>query len=149
MRLLLALKQTGQYPKIATEGWARRLQQQGGDLRGVTLAVSVDAAIALLNADEAPGDVEVDEFVALLVQVDALAGDVTGDQHADGGVRLFEGLDDLLLFGVAEATVQHRDLVGGEGQVVDETITQPVQGGDSLSEDNGSLRLTSIDADMS
>lgn len=45
------------------------------------------------------------EFVALLVQVDSLAGDVTGDQYADGRVRLLEGFEDLLLFGVAQATV--------------------------------------------
>ena len=71
----------------------------------MTLPVSVDAAIALLDPDQTPRDVEVNEFVALLVQVDSLAGDVTGDQYADGRVRLLEGFDDLLLFGVAQATV--------------------------------------------
>ncbi len=42
-----------------------RLEEQGRDLRRVLLAVAVDAAVALLDADERPRDVEVDELVAL------------------------------------------------------------------------------------
>ena len=61
----------------------RRVEQQRGDPRAVLLAVAVDAAVALLDADQAPRDVEVDQVVALQVQVDALGGDVAGDQDPD------------------------------------------------------------------
>ena len=49
-------------------------EQQGGDLRRVPLPVAVDAAVALLDPDQAPRDVEVDQLVALGVQVHALGG---------------------------------------------------------------------------
>ena len=60
-----------------------RFEDQRRDQRRVLLPVAVDAAVALLDADEAPRDVVVDQLVALRVQVDALGGDVAGDQHAD------------------------------------------------------------------
>ena len=50
---------------------------------GMPLPVPVDAAVALLDADQAPRDVVVDQVVALGVQVHALGGDVAGDQHPD------------------------------------------------------------------
>ena len=62
---------------------ARRGRSGRDDPRRVLLAVAVDAAVALLDADQAPRDVEVDQLVALRVQVDAFGGDVAGDQHAD------------------------------------------------------------------
>ena len=52
--------------------------------RTVPLAVAVDAAVALLDADQAPRDVVVDQLVALQVQVDALGGDVAGDRTRMG-----------------------------------------------------------------
>ena len=59
-------------------------QQQRGDLRRVPLAVAVDAAVALLDPDQAPRDVEVDQLMALRVQVDAFGGEIAGDEDPDG-----------------------------------------------------------------
>ena len=78
----------------------------------MALTVAVDAAVSLLDADEAPRDVEVDELVALGVEVHTLGRDVAGDEHADRARRELEGLDDLLLLDVIEAAVQDGDLVG-------------------------------------
>ena len=67
-----------------------RVEEQRGDLRRVLLPVAVDAAVALLDADQAPRDVVVDQVVALRVQVDALGGDVAGDQDPDRRGLLLE-----------------------------------------------------------
>ena len=53
------------------------------DLGGVQLAVPVDAADPLLQLVRVERDVVVDEPVAVLVQVDALAGRVGGEQDPD------------------------------------------------------------------
>ena len=66
--------------KVSWLGSSRRVVICGR----VPLAVAVDATVALLDADERPGDVEVDEVVALEVQVDTLGGDIAGDEDADG-----------------------------------------------------------------
>ena len=77
----------------------------------VLLAVTVDASVSLFDADEAPWDVEVHEIVALCVQVHALGGDVSRDEHVDRRGGLLERLDDVLLLDVGEATVQHLHLL--------------------------------------
>jgi hypothetical protein len=53
------------------------------DLRGLRLAVPVDAADPLFELVRVERDVVVDQPVAVLVQVDALAGRVGGQQDAD------------------------------------------------------------------
>ena len=53
------------------------------DLRSLRLAVPVDAADPLLQLVRVERDVVVDQPVAVLVQVDALAGRVGGEQDAD------------------------------------------------------------------
>ena len=50
------------------------------DLRGLRLAVAVDPADPLLQPGRVERDVEVDQPVAVGLQVDALAGGVGGDQ---------------------------------------------------------------------
>ena len=52
MRLILLLHQAREHPHVAGEARVRRVEQQGRDLRGDALAVAVDAAVALLDADE-------------------------------------------------------------------------------------------------
>ena len=69
-------------------------EDQRAELRLVGLAVAVDTAVALLDADQRPRHVVVDQLVALAVQVDALGGHVTGEQDAYGGVGQAEVLDD-------------------------------------------------------
>jgi hypothetical protein len=70
------------------------------------LAVAVDAAVALLQAVGVPGDLVVDEAVAVALEVDAFAGGVGGEQDADGrvlGVELESGFDALAVIGVLRA----------------------------------------------
>jgi len=50
-----------------------------------------------------------DQLMALLVQVDSLAGDITGDEDADGCAGPTEGFHDLELFGVLQPAVHHRE----------------------------------------
>ena len=78
-------------------------EDQRGELGLVLLPVAVDPAVALLDADQRPRQVVVDQVVALAVQVDALGGHVAGEQHAHRLVRQAEALDDLLLLLVGEA----------------------------------------------
>ena len=61
------------------------------------LAVPVDPAVALLDPDQAPRDVEVDQLVALGVQVDTFGGEVAGDQNPNRRGGLLEAVDDSLL----------------------------------------------------
>ena len=88
-----------------------RGEDQRGELGLVDLAVAVDAAVALLDADQRPGQVVVDQVVALPVHVHALGGDVAGEQDADRRVGEREALDDLLLPGVGKPAVHELDLV--------------------------------------
>lgn len=76
---VLLLDEAGDHAHVAGDfrvGWC---VDEVADLGWVELAVAVDAAVALLQGDERPGQVEVDEVVALLVEVDAFGGDVRGD----------------------------------------------------------------------
>ena len=50
--LVLLLQQTGEDVQVAREIARRGVEQQGGDLRRGLLAVAVDAAVALLDADQ-------------------------------------------------------------------------------------------------
>lgn len=62
------------------------------------LELPVDAAVALLHAARVPGDVEVEEVGAVVLQVAALAGGVRGDEDAQRVLPrvLVEGALDLL-----------------------------------------------------
>src|SRR5690606_29219276 len=123
-------------------------EDQGGDDRGLALAVAVDAAVALFDADQRPRDVVVDQVVALGVQVHALGGDVAGDQDADGGGLQFEAVDDLLLLHVGEAAVQHDDVLRLQAQGGRELFGEPLQGGDAFGEDHGAQVRLRADADL-
>ena len=67
------------------------------------LAVAVDAAVPLLNGDEAPRQVEMDEVVALPMEVDAFGRNAAGQQQPHRGVGQSELFDDVLLGGVGQA----------------------------------------------
>ncbi len=55
-------------------------RQQIDDLRRLLLAETVDATVALLQRDQRPGQIEVDQVVALAVQVHTLRRHVTSEQ---------------------------------------------------------------------
>ena len=110
--------------------------EQVVDFRLMDLAVTVHAAVALLESEKGPGDVEVDEAVGLVVEVDAFGGDVRGDHEADRAVGGTESFDGVLLFDVAEATVEDTDLVGLQFEGEREVGFQKLQGVDALGEDD-------------
>lgn len=102
------------------------------------LAVAVDTAVALLDADQGPGDVVVDELVALAVEVDTLRCHVSREQDAHGGVRQAEVLDTLHLLLVGETAVHDpRGLLQRlplEAESRRDRPTQPLQRLDALGE---------------
>ena len=108
MRFVLTLDEAAQHAQLP-DARALCVEEEGGDLWRVGLPVAVDAAVALLDADERPRDVEVDEVVAQGVQVHALGGDIAGDKHAQWGVGALEGVDQVHLFLVRQAAVHHLD----------------------------------------
>ena len=123
------------------------VRDQVDDVRRVLLAVAVDAAVALFQGDQRPGDVEVDEVVAEEVQVHAFAGHVGGQQDSHGGVLLAEVLDDLHLLGVGQAGVEEPpgavlELVAG-----DEEVPQHFEGADALGEDDDPPLALAVPAD--
>ena len=76
----------GQELQVGLVGVSARLPalaDEVPDLRSLRLAVPVDAADPLLKLVRVERDVVVDQPVAVLVQVDALAGRVGGQQDAD------------------------------------------------------------------
>ncbi len=73
------------------------------------LSEAVDAAVALFEGDDRPGDVVVDQVVAVVVQVDALRAGIGSEEQAHAGVFFAEIFDRFLLFGVRQAAVKTGD----------------------------------------
>ena len=65
---------------VAPDRWIGALGQQVDDYGRGGLAVAVHPAVALLEDHQGPGQVEVDQAVALVVEVDALGGDIRAKQ---------------------------------------------------------------------
>ncbi len=120
---------------LAPSVWEVRISAANCGL--VLLAVAVDPAVALLNADQRPGQVVVDEVVALPVHVHTLGRHVAGHEDPDRLVGERETLDDLLLLIVGEAAVHDVDLARlGEAQTLRQDPVQPGEGGHALREDD-------------
>ena len=81
---------------------------------------------------------------ALVVQVDALGGDIRAEQESHCPLGVAEVLHDALLVDVAHAAVKHLDLSGLEFQVSGEMRLQPVQGGDAFGEDDEAVGRVGI-----
>ena len=104
---------------------------------GRALSVAVDAAVALLEAVGIPRDLVVDQPVAVVLEVDALARRVCREQDPDRGlvgVGLERGFDPRALVGVHAAVEEHGALALGEPaggqQVVEGTLGVAVLGED-------------------
>ena len=111
------------------------------DLRRLFLAVAVDAADALFQAGRVERDVEVDEPVAVRLQVDPLAGGVGGDQDPDvllvrrGG----ELRADVLPFLGRGGALDHREPVPFPVAVLVQDPDDPVEGLGVLGEHDDAL----------
>ena len=68
------------------------------------------------------GMIEVNEPMALMVQVDALRRHVRCQQEPEWRGLVAEGLDDVLLVPVREAAVQEGDLIWPEPEVFGEAV---------------------------
>jgi hypothetical protein len=107
---------------------------------GSALELAVDTAVALLHAGGVPGDVEVKEVGAVVLEVDALAGRVGGDEDAErrGARILVEGVLDLLAGVLVEAAVEGADAVLDVAQASEglgELAEQVILGGRVLGEE--------------
>ena len=140
VRLLVLLGQHFEDARVAPDGLVRALGHQIDDARRPLLPVAVHAAVALLEDHQRPRQVEVDEPVALVVQVDALRRHVRADQQAQRAGRVAEVVHHPLLVHVAQAAVEHRDLIRAETQVGGEPFAQPRQRFDALGEDRQPVR---------
>ena len=105
------------------------------------LAVAVNAAVALLHPVRVPGDLEVHQAVAVVLQVDALGSGVGGQQDAHEalcGAGLERGLDALALR-VVHAAVQRQQALAGGQPLRRQDLLQPVLGGPVLGEEDHPL----------
>lgn len=110
------------------------------DLHLAGLTDAVDAPDALLEAVGVEGDVVVDDPVAVVLQVDALAGGVGGQEDAQrvaAGMGL-EGVLDALPAVVVRAAVDDADALASQAPGEEDGL-QPVEGGDVLGEDDHPL----------
>ena len=113
-----------------------RVVDEIADLWWHQLAVAVDPAVALFEGDQRPRQIEVDQVVALLVEIDALRRDVRRDQHPDRRRCHREVLDDLLLFLVALGVVEGLNLLLVHTELVPDGFGDPVERADPFGEDH-------------
>ena len=142
--LVLAVHESGEDVDLGGQRFI--VEEERGDLRRGRLAVAVDATVALLDADERPGDVVVDEVVTLGVEIDAFRGDVAGDEDSNGCVLPFELIDDCHLLLIRHAAVEDLDGPLLELELLLEVLLQPGKRGDALGEYNCARRATRADA---
>ncbi len=104
------------------------------------LAVPVDAAVALFQPVRVPGDLPVQQPVAVVLKVDALAGRVGGEQdpHRVEVRGIAEDLADAVALVVVHTAVEAGDPLGGVTGA-DEPVTQPALGVAIFGEDDDPL----------
>jgi len=95
------------------------------DLWSGGLAVAINTAISLLKGEERPRNIEVEETVGLVVEVNALRGDVGADEDTEGGAGAAEVLDNGVLVVVGEATVKGDDFGLLQLQVTAKVMGEP------------------------
>lgn len=77
----------------------------------LALSVTVDTPVALLHHVGVVGDLQVDEAIAVVLQVDTFGGRIRGEQDADGGIlgRCLEGCLDGLPLILSESSVEQTE----------------------------------------
>ena len=134
--LLVLLHQDFEDARVAPNRRIGALGHQVDDPRRGGLAVAIHPAVSLLEDHQRPGQVEVNQAVALVMQVDALGGDIRADQEPHRALSVPEVLHDTLLFDVAHAAVEGLHLTGLEREIRGELRLQPVQGRNAFGEDD-------------
>ena len=105
------------------------------------LTVAVDAAVALLQCDEAPGNVVVEHYMTEVVEVDTLTAAVAADEDTYLTVLLGKVAHHIFLLGVGERTVKAFHLVAAELELTHDSLLQILHGGYTLGEDDDALLL--------
>ena len=133
--VMLALHQLLQHVRLAQRILVGRIEQQRRDPRRMLLAITVDAAIALLNANQRPRNVVMDQVMALRMQVHALRRDIARHQNPQRRIRALELVDQRHLLRVAQVLAAH-DLHRAirQAEVAREILLQKLQRFNSLRE---------------
>ena len=93
---VVALDEPFEDAKVALDLLLLRMSDEVPDVRLALLSVPVDAPVALLELQQRPGDVEVDQLVREVVEVQPLGREVRGQEDADRLLFDAEVGDDLL-----------------------------------------------------
>ena len=105
------------------------------------LPVPVHAAIALLHAVRVPGNLDMDQLGAMVLQVYTLGSGIGRQQDADGGflgMGLERGLDRFALVVGHPAVDHHQAPLGGEA-FPRQQVMQPLLGGAVFREEDDPL----------
>ena len=93
----------------------------------LALPVTVDTPVALLHHVGVVGDLQVDEAVAVVLQVDTFGGRIGGEQDADGGILggCLEGRFDGLTLVLSESSMEQTESFAAEA-VAGEDLVHPL-----------------------
>ena len=140
---VVALDEPFEDAQVALDLLLLRMSDEVPDVRLALLSVPVDAPVALLELQQRPGDVEVDQLVREVVEVEPLGREVRGQEDADRLLFDAEVGDDLLDLDVRACSrpVQRPCLLLGEAEVFAQPGGQPVDGRDTLGEDDDAVVL--------
>ena len=94
----------------------------------VALSVTVDASIALFDGGWRPGNIEVDEVMASIVEVDAFGCHIGGQQQADFFILSSKAVDDGHLFMIGHPAIEDGDLLIAEFERFPEVVLEAFDG---------------------
>ena len=136
LNLLVLLDQDFQDALVAADPGMAAFRQQVVQEGLLLLAVAVDAPVSLLERQQRPRNVEMDQPVAEIVEVDAFRCHVRRHQQPQRRGFIPEGLHQRLLLHVGHVAARQRgDLVLFQPQIGLQAFAQEFQGGDAFGED--------------
>ena len=109
--LMLTFEQPGEDPDVAGAVRMIGLEHERPDVGAVGLAVTVDATVSLLDGDERPRKIEMNQMVTFAVKVHTLRCHVAGEQDPHRRVGQTELLDHVHLLHIRHATVKREHLL--------------------------------------
>ena len=93
VRLLVLRLEDFEDAEVALDAFDSGLREQINDARLMSLAVAIDAAIALLENHERPRQIEMDQPVAEVVEIEPLGRHIRTEHHSDGVILAPEAID--------------------------------------------------------
>jgi hypothetical protein len=123
--------------QVALDALDAGFGEQVDDARLPGLAVTIDPAIALLEDHQRPGQIEMHQSMAEVMQVEAFGGDIGAQQDPHGVVLATKAIDQLLLLGVGHRRrAGSRSCAGFRPAAPGRLFPQPAQRFDPLGEDD-------------